>query len=210
MRVLLIEDEPTTARAIELMLTTEGFNVYSTDLGEEGLDLGKLDLKKHAEDHIVVVPIASLNKAVIGALQYAQSIGGLVYALNVSTDKESMEKLKCQWQKLDTDIILLAEYSPYREVMNPLVKYISMLVAAAEQHERVTVIVPQFITHGTFDGILHNHTGFLLHEALLKNDNIVVATYPYHLKSYEEKEAARDAAKANEARDAGPSDSSGE
>ena len=42
MRVLLIEDEPTTARAIELMLTAEGFNVYSTDLGEEGLDLGKL------------------------------------------------------------------------------------------------------------------------------------------------------------------------
>ncbi len=42
MRVLLIEDEPTTAKAIELMLTTEGFNVYKTDLGEEGLDLGKL------------------------------------------------------------------------------------------------------------------------------------------------------------------------
>jgi len=42
MRVLLIEDEPSTARAIELMLTTEGFNVYTTDLGEEGLDLGKL------------------------------------------------------------------------------------------------------------------------------------------------------------------------
>ena len=42
MRVLLIEDEPTTAKAIELMLGTEGFNVYTTDLGEEGLDLGKL------------------------------------------------------------------------------------------------------------------------------------------------------------------------
>src|SRR3954463_11604144 len=42
MRVLLIEDEPSTAKAIELMLTTEGFNVYTTDLGEEGLDLGKL------------------------------------------------------------------------------------------------------------------------------------------------------------------------
>jgi len=42
MRVLLIEDEPTTAKAIEMMLATEGFNVYSTDLGEEGLDLGKL------------------------------------------------------------------------------------------------------------------------------------------------------------------------
>ena len=42
MRVLLIEDDPTTAKSIELMLGTEGFNVYTTDLGEEGLDLGKL------------------------------------------------------------------------------------------------------------------------------------------------------------------------
>ena len=42
MRVLLIEDEPTTARTIELMLSAEGLNVYTTDLGEEGLDLGKL------------------------------------------------------------------------------------------------------------------------------------------------------------------------
>ena len=33
MRVLLIEDEPTTAKSIELMLGTEGFNVYTTDLG---------------------------------------------------------------------------------------------------------------------------------------------------------------------------------
>jgi two-component system cell cycle response regulator CtrA len=42
MRVLLIEDDPATAKSIELMLATEGFNVYTTDLGEEGLDLGKL------------------------------------------------------------------------------------------------------------------------------------------------------------------------
>src|SRR4026208_634751 len=42
MRVLLIEDEATIAKSIELMLGSEGFNVYTTDLGEEGLDLGKL------------------------------------------------------------------------------------------------------------------------------------------------------------------------
>lgn len=42
MRVLLIEDDASTSRSIELMLNSEGFNVYSTDLGEEGLDLGKL------------------------------------------------------------------------------------------------------------------------------------------------------------------------
>ena len=42
MRVLLIEDDRATAQSIELMLKSESFNVYTTDLGEEGVDLGKL------------------------------------------------------------------------------------------------------------------------------------------------------------------------
>lgn len=42
MRVLLIEDDIPTAQSIELMLKSESFNVYTTDLGEEGVDLGKL------------------------------------------------------------------------------------------------------------------------------------------------------------------------
>ncbi len=42
MRVLLIEDDSQTAKSVELMLKTDGFNVYTTELGEEGVDLGKL------------------------------------------------------------------------------------------------------------------------------------------------------------------------
>jgi two-component system, cell cycle response regulator CtrA len=42
MRVLLIEDDSSIAQSIELMLKSEGFNVYTTDLGEEGVDLGRL------------------------------------------------------------------------------------------------------------------------------------------------------------------------
>jgi two-component system cell cycle response regulator CtrA len=42
MRVLLIEDDSATAQSIELMLRSESFNVYTTDLGEEGVDLGKI------------------------------------------------------------------------------------------------------------------------------------------------------------------------
>ncbi|HCQ65107.1 MAG TPA: DNA-binding response regulator [Rhodobacteraceae bacterium] len=42
MRILLVEDDPTTSRSIELMLTHANLNVYSTDLGEEGVDLAKL------------------------------------------------------------------------------------------------------------------------------------------------------------------------
>jgi two-component system, cell cycle response regulator CtrA len=42
MRILLVEDDPTTSRSIELMLTHSNLKVYCTDLGEEGIDLAKL------------------------------------------------------------------------------------------------------------------------------------------------------------------------
>ncbi len=42
MRILLVEDDPTTSRSIELMLTHASLNVYCTDLGEDGIDLAKL------------------------------------------------------------------------------------------------------------------------------------------------------------------------
>jgi two-component system cell cycle response regulator CtrA len=42
MRVLLVEDDSATAKSIELMLKSEGFVVDCTDLGEDGLEIGKL------------------------------------------------------------------------------------------------------------------------------------------------------------------------
>jgi two-component system cell cycle response regulator CtrA len=42
MRVLVIEPDAPVAQSIEMMLKSEGFNVYVTDLGEEGVDLAKL------------------------------------------------------------------------------------------------------------------------------------------------------------------------
>jgi len=42
MRVLLIEDDSATAASIEMMLKSEGFICDTTDLGEDGLEIGKL------------------------------------------------------------------------------------------------------------------------------------------------------------------------
>ncbi len=42
MRILLVEDDPTTSKSIEMMLQNANLNVYATDLGEEGIDLAKL------------------------------------------------------------------------------------------------------------------------------------------------------------------------
>ncbi|MBN9565168.1 MAG: response regulator transcription factor [Alphaproteobacteria bacterium] len=42
MRVLLIEDDPSTAQAVEMALKSEGSICDRTDLGEDGLEIGKL------------------------------------------------------------------------------------------------------------------------------------------------------------------------
>ncbi|AJH01130.1 amino acid permease [Clostridium beijerinckii] len=150
-----------------------------------GLSISQLNLKKvnlrKKYTHIVIVPIASLNKATIGALQYAQSVSDNVIALNISPDKEAMEKLKSRWSELDTDILLVTKYSPYRAVVTPLLKNIELIANSTAKDEKITVVVPQFVTNERFGEVLHNHTSFFIRETLLKNDNIIVSTYPYHL-----------------------------
>jgi len=42
MRVLLVEDDSATAKSIEMMLRSEGYVCDATDLGEDGLEIGKL------------------------------------------------------------------------------------------------------------------------------------------------------------------------
>ena len=42
MRVLLVEDDPATSKSIQMMLEGSGIVVDSTDLGEDGLEIGRL------------------------------------------------------------------------------------------------------------------------------------------------------------------------
>ena len=44
MRLLVIEDDPTVAESIELMVRSEGMEAQTTNLGQDGLDLGSVFL----------------------------------------------------------------------------------------------------------------------------------------------------------------------
>lgn len=60
-------------------------------------------------------------------------------------------------------------------------KNIELIANSASEDEKITVIVPQFITKGRLREFLHNHTSLFIRETLLKNNNIIVSTFPYHL-----------------------------
>lgn len=163
-----------------MVVIKKHYNSVACRLRLSQTELKKIDLTLKFS-HIVIVPIASLNKATVNALQYAQSISPYVIALNISTDNEAMEKLKARWAELDTDILLVAKYSPYRAVVTPLIKYITQISDAAGEDEKITVVLPEFITHDWWGEFLHNHTSFFLRETILRNNNIIVSTFPYHL-----------------------------
>ncbi|MCR3760709.1 APC family permease [Clostridium felsineum] len=160
------------------------YNIVAEQLRVQ-LENYKDTFKKGKFKHIAVVPIASLNKASLGALQYAKGITDDVIALNISINKEQMEKLKIAWQELDTDIVLVSKYSQYRHVVTPLLEYIDQISAKAKADEKITVVLPQFITHKWWGKLLHNNTGFFLRESMLGNKNVIVSTYPYHLEDDE-------------------------
>lgn len=156
------------------------YNLVATNLRTNQKDLSNAQLNREFT-HIMVVPIASLNKAVLNALQYARSITPHVIALNISTDKDAKQRLEEKWKELDTDILLVAKYSPYRAIVTPLLKYIGDIANAGGENEKITVVLPQFITHEWWGEILHNHTSFFIRETLLRNKNVIITTYPYHL-----------------------------
>lgn len=156
------------------------YNRVAVNLRITGEELSDIHLDKPFV-HVMIVPIASLNKAAINALHYARSLTPNVIALNISSDKEAIEKLKSKWKLLNTDILLVAKYSPYRAVVTPLIDCIGKIADAAGENEKISVILPEFKIDEWWGEALHNHTGFFIRETLLKNKNVIISTYPYRM-----------------------------
>ncbi len=144
--------------------------------------IGQVQFRKDYNNIRVIVPIESVNKASVRALRYAQSISDNIVAFNVSIDEERAEKIKNQYDMLDIDIPLVVQYSPYRKIVEPLLKFIDSEEYNYQEGEIITVILPQFIVTKGWHQILHNRTRVYVEKQLLKYKHIVVATMPYQLK----------------------------
>ena len=63
MRVLLVEDDTATAKSVEMMLKSEGYVCDCTDLGEDGLEIGKLyDYDKNRLSIMMTVAQRTISK----------------------------------------------------------------------------------------------------------------------------------------------------
>jgi amino acid transporter len=146
-------------------------------------ELATIDVTRDVYRNRVIVPIESINRASIRALRYARTISENVVAFNISIDEAQGRKVRERYDMVNTDIPLIIKYSPYRKVVEPLLKYISSTDYDYQKGDMITVILPQFIVKSWWNRILHNRTRVAVERELLKHHkHIVVSIMPYQLK----------------------------
>lgn len=129
---------------------------------------------------LVLVLIGGVHRAVLPAVEYARSIGRDVRAVHVAVDEEAARAVRARWAKLQSGIPLVVIPSPYRQVVEPMVRYVEEL---AESHpsERVTVVVGEFVPKRLWQRLLHNQTASLIKQVLSRDRRVVVVSVPYYL-----------------------------
>ena len=129
---------------------------------------------------VVVVPIARLDRAAVRALAFARSVSPSVRAVHISTSKASAEEFRKRWVRLGTDIDVDVVESPYRSLVQPLLKYIDALDKSDDRP--ITVVISEFVPHHWWEWLLHSQTAFRLKAALLFRPNTIVIDVPYHFE----------------------------
>jgi amino acid transporter len=128
----------------------------------------------------VLIPIGGLQRAVVEALRYAETLSDDVRAVYVDVDLAATEQLRRDWLTWGGKVQLVVLASPFRSVMEPLLEYIEQ--AENERPEDyVTVILPEFVPARWWQHLLHNQRALLIKGALLFRPNTVVTSVPFHL-----------------------------
>ena len=128
----------------------------------------------------VLIPIGGLQRAVVEALRYAETLSDDVRAIYVDVNPAQTEQLRKDWEAWGGRVTLVVLPSPFRSLMEPLLEYIEQ-AAEEKSNDYVTVILPEFVPARWWQHLLHNQTSLLIKGALLFRPNIVVTSVPFHL-----------------------------
>ena len=137
------------------------------------------------DGNTVIVLVGNMTNVDLGAINYARSIGDYVIALHVST-KENTQKeqeIETEFKSTFPDLHLTVIQTNYRDIIAPAARYIGLTSKDAKKRNfTTTVIIPNFIPSKPWENMFHNQTGLRLRMALNSHEDIILASYNYHLK----------------------------
>lgn len=132
-----------------------------------------------------LVLVGQVHKGVLNALNFAKAMRpNRIRAVYVSYDEEDEAAMMVQWEKFNIDVPLEIVYSPYRELVGPVLRYIED-VDREYKNDTITVIIPEFVVSHWWEHILHNQSALFLKGRLLFRKGTVVISVPYHVDAQE-------------------------
>ena len=147
----------------------------------EQLSLSSFTRPQAVRRHTAIVLVSGVHRGVIPALQYALSLApDNVSAVYVNLDESATERMKQKWEEWGLGVPLAVLPSPYRSLIQPLLKYIEEMDALYDD-DVLTVIIPEFVPSKWWQYALHNQTALQLKAALFFNRSTSVLSIPYHL-----------------------------
>ena len=153
------------------------------------VDEDALELKADAEP-IMLVPIAKWNRASLNALSFATSISQDVRVLHVSDDESGCASTTADWQqKLQHGVRdgqqvpkVVALFSPYRTLSDPLLQYIRN-AQKEDPLRRVAVVIGEVVAAHWYQHLLHNYRSIGLRLRLFASGQrrVVIMEVPWQL-----------------------------
>jgi amino acid transporter len=159
-----------------LLLRTQ--RTYQGELGELKVEVSH-HLAPPKPRHEVVVLVEGLDRATIGALQYARQLNPLrLTALHIAVDPDRARELCRLWSKVDIPVPLEVVDSPDRNLLATAQAVIGELVRPDTE---VTVLVPKRRYATLWRRVLHDNSSTGLVKALGSLDGVNVTIVPFKL-----------------------------
>ncbi len=136
----------------------------------------------------VVVPISGVHRGMVNAVLFAQSISSNVTGVYVELEPGAGAKVREEWEEWWPDLPFVVIPSPYRSLVGPLLEFLEKTDAEHNDGQLAVVVLPEFVTTGWWQNLLHNQTALVMKAALLygrrrAGGERVVVDVPFHLRT---------------------------
>jgi hypothetical protein len=118
---------------------------------------------------------------VLPALEYAKTLSHDCRALYVEIDPIETPLVRDRWEEFGLGVPLVILESPYRSLIQPVLKYLEEAKGERPDHI-VTVVLPEFVPKKWWHKALHNQSGIFLKIALMLKRGVVFTNVRYYLE----------------------------
>jgi hypothetical protein len=127
--------------------------------------------------HTVLVLVGSVNKGVLQAVKYAESLRpDRLLALSVVGSPEEKAKLVDDWAKYGMTVELETLNDDFRNLTDTILTHINR-IDDEDSDDIITVVIPEFVT-AIRSQWLHNQSALAIKARLLYRKNTVVTSVP--------------------------------